>query len=71
MPGVYKSLRMLEKQSTVPLVGVCVYEAVALTFPSRLTPPITVLASRHKWVFPVFCGLLGLHIWCYESVVCD
>jgi hypothetical protein len=64
--GVYKALRALEKRSTVPLVGICVYEAVALSFPNRRTPPVTVLANRHKWVFPLFCGLLGLHVYCYE-----
>lgn len=64
---VYKSLRFLEKRSTVPLIGVCIYEAVALTFPNKYVPPITVLANRYKWVFPVFCVGLGVHIWCYES----
>ena len=63
---VYKTLRFLEKRSTAPLIAVCVYEALALIFPNKHTPPITVLANRHKWVFPVFCAGLGVHIWRYE-----
>ncbi len=63
---VYRVLRYLEKRATVPLIWVCVYEAVALTFPNDKTPPVTKVLNRHKWVFPLFCGLLGVHIWCYE-----
>ncbi len=64
---VYKALRYIEKRLTVPVIGVCVYEAVALTFPNPVTPPVTVLANRHKWVFPLFVSLLGVHVWCYEA----
>jgi len=63
---VYRALRYIEKQATVPLIGICVYEAVALAFPNPVTPPITKVCNRHKWVFPLFVGLLGVHIWCYE-----
>lgn len=66
-PGVYKSVRWVEKHMTGPLVVACSYEAVALTFPCKRIPPISVLARRHRWVFPVFCGVLGLHIWFYEE----
>ncbi len=63
---IYRALRFIEKRSTAPLIGGCVYEAIALTFPNSWTPPLTVLLNRHKWVFPLFVGLLGVHIWCYE-----
>lgn len=63
---VYATLRYLEKRSTVPLIGICVYEAVALAFPNPRTPPLTKLLNRHKWIFPLFVSLLGVHIWCYE-----
>ena len=63
---IYKALRYIEKQATVPLIGICVYEAVALSFPNPRTPPITKVCNRHKWVFPLFVGLLGVHIWAYE-----
>jgi hypothetical protein len=64
---IYQALRFVEKRSVVPLIGVCVYEAVALAFPNPVLPPVTVLANRHKWMFPVFTVLLGVHIWCYEA----
>ena len=65
--ALYKAVRMVEKRTPVPLVGVCVYEAVALTCRNKHTPPISVLLNRHKWLFLVFCGALGLHIWFYEE----
>lgn len=63
---IYKTLRYLEKRSTVPLIGVCLYEATALLFPNEFTPPLTKVLSRHKWIFPVFVAGLGAHIWAYE-----
>lgn len=65
--AVYRTLRTVERRSTFPLAVACLYEAVALSFPNRYTPPITVLAHRHKWVFPVFSAVLGLHVWFAEE----
>lgn len=64
---VYKALRFMEKRSTVPLVGVCLYEAIALGFPKARLLPITVLSKKHKWVFPAFCLVTGIHIYFYED----
>jgi hypothetical protein len=57
---------LLEKRATVFLVTACVYEAIALTFPNKKLPPITVLASRYKWFLPVFVILLKLHVNSYK-----
>jgi hypothetical protein len=67
MQQPYKFLRMIEKRTAVPLVGACLYESVALTFPNRFTPPLTKLLNQHKWLFPAFCAVLGLHIWFYDG----
>jgi hypothetical protein len=64
---VYKTLRTVESRMRFPLVGACVYEAVALAFPSKYTPPVSELAHRHKWVFPLFSAALGAHIWFYDE----
>ncbi len=66
-PVIYRTLRLVEKRTATPLAVVCAYEAVALTFRSKRTPPITVVAHKHKWVFPLFSALLGLHIWFYDG----
>lgn len=63
---VYRTLRRVEKRMTVPIVGACLYEAVALTFPSKHVPPVTVLANRHKALFVTVTALVGLHVWFYE-----
>lgn len=63
---LYKALRFLERRSTVPLTGACLYEAFALTFPNKHTPPITVLCKRHRWALPAFCAGLAVHVWRYE-----
>lgn len=65
--STYRALRYLEKHTPVPLVGICVYEAVALTYPGHRIPTISKLCHHHKWVFPVFCAALGAHIWFYDG----
>lgn len=64
---VYQVLRKIERRSPLTIAGLCVYEAVALAFPSKFTPPITKLAHNHKWVLPVFCGIVGVHVWFYDG----
>lgn len=63
---VYQALRYIEKRSTRPLIGICVYEALTLAFPSRRFPPITKVCNRYKWAFPMFCGLVGVHVYFFE-----
>ena len=64
---VYKTLRTLEKRATVPVIGVCLWEATALTFPSKFTPPLTKLAHEHWWFMPVFFGAVWVHVKCYQG----
>lgn len=64
---IYSSLRKIEKRAEIPMIGVCLYEAAALLFRSKHTPPISVLMHRYKWAFPLFCGILGLHVWFYDG----
>lgn len=60
-------LRNVEKSLKVPLAVTCAYEAVALSAPkNKYTPPICYVINRHKWLFPLFCGALGVHIWWLE-----
>lgn len=66
-PVVYKALRTVEKHMRGPLAVACLYEAYALTFRSRYTPPITVLANRHKILAAATGVVIGLHIWFYEG----
>lgn len=62
-----KAMRNVERSLKGPLAALCAYEAVALTAPkNRYTPPICHVISRHKWLFPLFCGALGVHIWWLE-----
>jgi hypothetical protein len=63
---VYQAVRRIEKRAAVPLIGACLYEAVALTFRDHRTPPITRLAHNHKVAASVVGTLLVLHIWFYE-----
>jgi hypothetical protein len=64
---VYRAVRRIEKRAAVPLVGGCLYEAVALTFRHPKTPPITRWAHNHKVAASVAGILLAMHIWFYES----
>lgn len=64
---VYSCLRKIERRSTIPIVAACLYEAVALTFPDKRIPPITKLAHKHRWFLPVFCGIVGVHVWFYDG----
>lgn len=66
-PVVYKALRTVEKHLRGPLIGACLYEACALAFPNSHTPPITVLANRHKALAATTAAVIGLHIWFYEG----
>jgi hypothetical protein len=67
-PGAAKSLRWFERRMTGPLIAVCLYEAVALSFPSPARPPVSALMHHHrKWAVPAFCGALALHAWFYEG----
>jgi len=66
-PVVYQTLRTIEKRSATPLIGVCLYEAVALGLPNRRTPPLTKLLHKHKWALPAFCGLIIVHVWFYDG----
>jgi hypothetical protein len=64
---IYRTLRIIEHRAEFPLAAVCLYEAKALTFKSRYTPPLTSLAHEHKVMFMVFCGVLGVHVWLYDG----
>lgn len=67
-PVVYKALRTVEKHMRWPLIGGCLYEAYAVTFPNPRTPPVTVLANRHKAMAATTAVVIGLHIWFYEGL---
>lgn len=67
MQQPYRYLRMIEKKSPVVLVGICVYEAMALTVNHQRMPTLSQVANRHKWVLPLICGLLVVHVWFYDG----
>lgn len=66
-PVVYKTLRVIEKRLAVPLVTACLYEAVALTFHSKRTPPLTKLAHEHKVIFAECLAILVAHVVFYDG----
>lgn len=66
-PVVYKALRTVEKHLRVPLIGACLYEACALSFPGSRMPPVTVLANHHKALAAATAAVIGMHIWFYEG----
>lgn len=61
-------LRKAEKSARPLVRAVCIYEFVALTLPkNRYTPPLSVIFNKHKWLLPVFGGLLAAHVWWLEN----
>jgi len=66
-PVVYKALRAIEKRAEVPVIGICLYEAASLIFRRKYAPPLSVVMHRHKWVLPVVCGIVGVHVWFYDA----
>lgn len=67
LPAVPRALRAIERQIPVPLTGICLYEALALTLRSKYVPTLSVVMHRHKWVFPLVIGVLGMHVWFYDG----
>lgn len=67
-PVVVRTLRAVERQVPVPLTCLCVYEAAALTVRSKYIPPLSVVMHKHKWTFPLVCGVLGAHVWYYGGL---
>lgn len=68
---VYKALRILEKRAAVPVISACLWEATALAFPSKFTPPLTKLAHEHWWVLPAFYGVVWVHVKYYKGSTRD
>jgi hypothetical protein len=64
---VYRTLRSVEKRAEVPVIALCLYEATSLMFRHRYAPPLSVLMHKHKWALPVFCGIVGVHVWFYDD----
>lgn len=67
---VTRLLRATEKNFRPVVMTVCAYEALALALPGkryyRYCPPLSVIMNKHKWVFPVLCIGLGVHVWWLE-----
>lgn len=68
---VYKSLRKLERRAAVPVISACLWEATALVFPSKFTPPLTKLAHDHWWFLPAFYGVVWVHVKSYKGSTRD